>query len=48
MESLNKATFRTYDAKDALPEMFPKVRHISNYVTNHICGVYPLSNLFKF
>ena len=28
MESLNKATFRTYDAKDALPEMFPKVRHI--------------------
>ena len=25
-ESLNKATFRTYDAKDALPEMFPKVR----------------------
>ena len=28
MESLNKATFRTYDAKDALPEMFPKVGQI--------------------
>jgi len=37
-ESLNKATFRTYDAKDALPEMFPKVRDISEELNGYING----------